>query len=122
VQRQLTRPRGGRRRQRQRFAGRGGRERELLGRRGGGGQRFGYLSATLYNLSNYFNLDTVTQAISNLYGDVDSMVAYFNGASVPASPGVADPDDMTSFDSDSKVVAKDCGISLPLPKSAQTNG
>jgi hypothetical protein len=85
------------------------------------GSGYTALETALYNLSNYFNLDTVTQAISNLYGDVDSMLAGFNGGSVPASPGVADPDDMASFVSDSKTVAKVCGISLPLPKSAQTS-
>jgi hypothetical protein len=67
------------------------------------------------------NLDAVTRAISNLYADVDSMTSQFSGT-VAASPGVADPDDMTSFDSDSKVVAKVCRISLPLPKSALVNG
>lgn len=85
------------------------------------GSGYAALETTLYNLSNYLTLDTVTQAISNLYGDVDSMTASFNGEPVPASPGVADPEDMASFASDSKTVAKDCGISLPLPKSAQTS-
>jgi hypothetical protein len=85
------------------------------------GSGYTALETALYNLSNYFTLDTVTQAISNLYGDVDSMLSGFNGGSVPASPGVADPEDMASFVSDSKIVAKACGISLPLPKSAQTS-
>jgi hypothetical protein len=85
------------------------------------GSGYTALETALYNLSNYFTLDTVTQAISNLYGDVDSMLSGFNGGSVPASPGVADPDDMASFVTDSKTVAKVCGISLPLPKSAQTS-
>jgi hypothetical protein len=85
------------------------------------GSGYTALETALYNLSNYFNLDTVTQAISNLYGDVDSMMSSFDGESVPASPGVADPEDMASFASDSKTVAKVCGISLPLPKSAQTS-
>jgi hypothetical protein len=85
------------------------------------GSGYTVLKTTLYNLSNYFNLDTVTQGISNLYGDVDSMLSSFDGDSVPASPGIANPQDMASFASDSKTVAKDCGISLPLPKSAQTN-
>jgi hypothetical protein len=86
------------------------------------GSGYPALKTALYNLSNYFNLDTVTQGISNLFGDVDSMLAGFDGGSVPASPGAADPEDMASFASDSKTVAKDCGISLPLPKSAQTSG
>ena len=85
------------------------------------GSGYATLQTALYNLSNYMNLDTVTQAISNLYGDVDSMTSQFSGT-VPASPGTADPDDMTSFDSDSKAVAKVCDISLPLPKSALVNG
>jgi hypothetical protein len=85
------------------------------------GSGYTALETALYNLSNYFTLDTVTQAISNLYGDVDSMTASFNGEPVPASPGVADPDDMASFASDSKTVAKVCGISLSLPKSAQAS-
>lgn len=82
------------------------------------GSGYETLETALYNLSNYMDLDAVTQAISNLYGDVDSMTAQFSPDPVPASPGSADPDDMTSFDSDSKVVAKVCNISLPLPKSA----
>ena len=85
------------------------------------GSGYPALKTALYNLSNYFNLDTVTQGISNLFGDVDAMLAGFDGDTVPASPGAADPEDMASFASDSKAVAKDCGISLPLPKSAQTS-
>lgn len=76
------------------------------------------LETAVYNLSNYMDLDTVTQAISNLYGDLDGMTAQFSPDPVPASPAAGDPDDMSSFVSDSKVVAKVCNISLPLPKSA----
>jgi hypothetical protein len=86
------------------------------------GSGYQALETAVYNLSNYMNLDTVTQAISNLFGDLDSMTAHFSPEPVPASPGIADPDDMTSFDSDSKVVAKVCDTSLPLPKSALVNG
>src|ERR1700678_485799 len=57
------------------------------------GSGYTALETALYNLSNYLTLDTVTQAISNLYGDVDSMTASFHGEPVPASPGVADPGD-----------------------------